>query len=87
MCTAKEDIEKAFADYYKDLFSTGMSLEIDACTRALKKKVTWEMNTKLVAEFTVEEISTALNQMPPLKAPGPDGFSAFFYKHNWVTVN
>jgi hypothetical protein len=35
----------------------------------------------------MEEISSALNQMPPLKALGPDDFSAWFYQYNWATVH
>ncbi|XP_062151896.1 uncharacterized protein LOC133860275 [Alnus glutinosa] len=45
------------------------------------------MNEKLVANFPMEEISDALNQMPPMKAPRPDGFLTCFYKHNWATIH
>jgi hypothetical protein len=31
----------------------------------------------------VEEVSDALFQIGPLKAPGPDGFPARFYQRNW----
>jgi hypothetical protein len=37
------------------------------------------MNRHLLAEFTMEDIIVALQQMALLKAPGPDGFSASFY--------
>ncbi|XP_059452771.1 uncharacterized protein LOC132183336 [Corylus avellana] len=36
--------------------------------------------------YTVEEVSTMLNQMSPLKAPGPDGFSVSFFHTHWGTV-
>jgi hypothetical protein len=39
-----------------------------------------------LAVFTKEEISSALHQMPPNKAPGPDGFSAAFFQHNWPAI-
>jgi hypothetical protein len=45
------------------------------------------MNQQLLFEFTIEEISAALQQMLPLKAPGPNGYSTCFYQHNWSTVH
>jgi hypothetical protein len=41
------------------------------------------MNEKLVMEFTDKEISDALFQIGPLKAPGADGFPARFFQRNW----
>lgn len=52
----------------------------------LEKKVTPAMNELLLADLTNEEISVAMHQLPPIKAPGPDGFSAYFFQHNWGTV-
>ena len=43
-------------------------------------KVTKEMNQLLIKEFTREEIEVALNQMHPIKAPGPNGMSAIFFQ-------
>jgi hypothetical protein len=48
--------------------------------------VTAEMNEDLCKEFSDQEISDALFQMGPIKAPGPDGFSARFFQRNWDTV-
>lgn len=44
------------------------------------------MNTSLTKEFTEKEISDALFQIGPLKAPGPDGFPARFFQLNWETL-
>jgi hypothetical protein len=44
------------------------------------------MNEKLLAELNVEEISQALSQIAPLKAPGPDGFPTFFFQQNWPSI-
>jgi hypothetical protein len=44
------------------------------------------MNTGLYKEFTSEEISNALFQIGPIKAPGPDGFPARFFQKNWNTM-
>lgn len=42
-----------------------------------------EMNSALLKPFSVEEIGTALHNMAPLKALGPDGFPACFFQSNW----
>jgi hypothetical protein len=45
-----------------------------------------ELNRDLCKDFTGEEISDALFQIGPLKAPSPDGFSAHFFQLNWGTL-
>jgi hypothetical protein len=86
-CNTKDEIETAFISYFQGLFTAGDNLGVTTSIDALERKVTDAMNQKLGAVFTVEEISAALNQMSPLKAPGPDGFSACFYQTNWATIH
>ncbi len=57
-------------------------MDMETCLSAMDQTVTGRMNQQLLAEFTVEEIEAAMHQMPPMKAPGPDGFSACFYQAN-----
>ncbi|KAA3472641.1 reverse transcriptase [Gossypium australe] len=40
----------------------------------------------LSRDFTIEDIRTALLQMHPNKAPGPDGFHALFFQRFWDTL-
>jgi hypothetical protein len=87
LCTSKEESENAFVDYFSDLFRTRGDLEVESCIGALTCKVTLEMNHKLLAEFTIEDISSVLKQMSHLKAPRPDGFTACFFQQNWTTVH
>jgi hypothetical protein len=61
LCTTQGDIEEAFVQYFKELFTTGDALEVDNSLVAIERRVTPQMNTKLLATFTVEEISQALN--------------------------
>ena len=42
----------------------------------------WEFNSC----FTWEEVATALKQIHPTKAPGPDSMSAIFYQKYWGIV-
>ena len=44
------------------------------------------MNNVLTREFTSPEVKTALNQMYPLKSPGPDGMPPLFFPHFWPTI-
>jgi hypothetical protein len=44
------------------------------------------MNEDLCREFIQKEISDALIQIGPIKAPGHDGFSARFYERNWEVM-
>ena len=44
------------------------------------------MNESLDRVFTREKVVTALKQIHPSKAPGPDGVSALFYQKYWNIV-
>ena len=66
-------------NYYKELFSTANpNLEADSLKK-IPCMVTDLMNAELVKEFTEVEVKEALNQMAPLKAPGPDGMPPLVY--------
>jgi hypothetical protein len=64
----------------------GTPTNMDTYLQDMDVKVTLAMNEGLMQAFTIEEVRTALNQMAPLKALGPDGFSACFYQKNWAIV-
>ncbi|XP_059658938.1 uncharacterized protein LOC132305289 [Cornus florida] len=44
------------------------------------------MNQELLKDGTIEELWAALASMGSYKAPGPDGFTPFFFKTNWDTL-
>jgi hypothetical protein len=81
-----EGVERAFVDYFTNLFQSDHTENIERCLQGLETKVTQEMNDALLMAFTVEEVQRALRQMAPMKAPGPDGLSAGFFIDNWATV-
>jgi len=45
-----------------------------------------EQLQSLEMPFTEEEIHAVLKTMNPFKAPGPDGFQAFFFQRFWPLV-
>jgi hypothetical protein len=79
-------VEEAFVSYFTNLFTAGPAGNMEPCLQHINQCVTLEMNTELMKEFRREEINIALNQMAPLKAPGPDGFNACFFQTNWATI-
>jgi hypothetical protein len=87
LCTEIADIEAAFVGYYKGLLTSARPQNVDKCISAIGSIITDEMNDKLLATFTKEEVKQALDQMGHLKALGPDGFTASFYQQNWSTVS
>ena len=52
----------------------------------IQSLVTKDMNKSLSEEFTEDEVKVVLNQMTPLKSPGPDGMPPLFFQHYWDLV-
>ena len=86
--TEKTKIAEIAVDYFQGIFtSSNPSAEsITTLLQGMESVVTNAMNDQLQAEFTKEEVSLALKQMYPTKAPGPDGMSAIFYQTYWDIV-
>ena len=83
MTENQNELKVMVTDFYKNLYlSEGVS-GIEEVLDKVPVKVTEQMNAALLAPYTNEEVKTALFQMFPTKAPGPDGFPARFYQQNW----
>jgi hypothetical protein len=83
---SEEEVHEVFINYFKELFTSDSAGNMNPCLQWINSRVTMEMNESLLKPFCEEEIHAALNQMAPLKAPSPDGFTAGFYQKNWELI-
>ena len=74
-------------DFYANLFTTSNPQKLDSIMDGVQRVVTEEMNSKLTAMYTMEEVELAIKEMAPLKAPGPDGMPPLFYQTYWIDVS
>ncbi|KAM1131909.1 hypothetical protein FF1_046365 [Malus domestica] len=72
--------------YFAVLFKSSSPGQIDEIGECLAPRVSAEDNLALTAAVTEEEIKTVVFQIPPIRAPGPDGYSGCFYQDHWDTV-
>ena len=87
-----EDIQKAFYQFYKDLFSSEMGYEehssMDECLRLILVKVFAIEQDSLNKGLLIEEIDIAIDSLSNGKSLGIDGLPAKFYKKNknWIST-
>jgi hypothetical protein len=67
-------------NYFTNMFATdNPSMDLNFLEKVIPR-VTVDMNTKLMAPFLVDDVKKAVFSIGDLKAPGPDGLHAIFYK-------
>jgi hypothetical protein len=70
-------------DYFENLFTSEVGDPDPGVLSDVQRNVTPDMNIGLMAQFSYEEVKKALFQIGDLKALGPDGMHAVFYKRFW----
>jgi hypothetical protein len=76
-------MENLARDYFRVLFTRDDDIQPHIIVDHIEECIDQAANDQLCAPFTEKEISDALFQIGPLKAPGPDGFPARFLQRNW----
>ena len=72
--------------YFENLYTTSCPSRILEVIDTIPTRLTNKMNQSLIKEFTREKVVAALQQMHPIKVPGPDGMSAIFFQKYWDIV-
>jgi hypothetical protein len=73
-------IKPIIHDYFSQLFSSEVGATDPNLIERVKPRVTTEMNERLVAPFSEEEVKKALFAIGDFKAPGTDGMHAIFFQ-------
>ncbi|WVZ59075.1 LOW QUALITY PROTEIN: hypothetical protein U9M48_009276 [Paspalum notatum var. saurae] len=82
--TSHEDKEKLVQDHFDSVLGDPGPRGIDLNWSSLGIS-SFEL-THLEAPFTEGELLEAIRQLPPDKAPGPDGFTGSFYRSCWPVI-
>jgi hypothetical protein len=84
-----ERIEEELHRYYQTLLTENnedRAAAISRVTSHIPKLITPEQNAALNRPISKEEVDKAVKDMPPGKAPGPDGFTTDFFHHCWDII-
>jgi hypothetical protein len=77
------EMECMATSYFQSVYTRDPSIQPTPVVNLFREVISDDINAELCKPFSIEEISDAMFQIGPLKAPGPDGFLARFYQRNW----
>jgi hypothetical protein len=78
--TEVQSLQNMTTDHFQDLYTANKSVQPNIITGLFEEKVDANMNEVLCAEFTDDEISFALFQIGPTKAPALMDFQPVFIR-------
>ena len=83
--TTQEEIIHEQYKFYSDLYKSDPNISF-CITNNTNLKLSHEQITQLQAEFSAEEIKSAVFSLAKGKSPGPDGLSAEIYQKFWASI-
>ena len=78
-----EEMAQMANNFYLNLYASEGTIGMEEVLSHIPVKVDDQMNSMLNTPYKKEEVKSALFQMFPTKAPGPDGFPAHFFQRHW----
>ena len=86
-CTNSNRIKQLLVTHFRTSFSEDATMTTAFRTRTTEfPRLTQSLVQALDEPFTKKDILLTLKGMQPFKAPGPDGFHAFFFQRYWHIV-
>jgi hypothetical protein len=80
-------LKPLICDYFTNLFTSEVQVTYPAVLDIIQPKVTQDMNDRLMAPYSADDVKKAAFSIGDFKAHGPDGlhavFHAIFYKKFW----
>ncbi|KAK1407856.1 hypothetical protein QVD17_39483 [Tagetes erecta] len=80
-------VPKAFVDHYVRFLGREEAFIIPITQELFDVRIDQAMSVDMIREFTTDEIKRTIFAFADDKAPGPDGFTAAFYKKAWDIVD
>jgi hypothetical protein len=84
--TDPQAMGKLASTYYEQLLNAPQTTHNHDFQHVFSKKIYAASSSSLHLPITDDEIKNALFSIPDNKAPGPDGYNAFFFKHCWSII-
>ena len=85
--TDMNSIRQTIQSYFETLFmESNSAANYSEVPRGLFPRLNTEQTQELSKSFIAGDVVKALKTMGPLKAPGPNGYHAYFFKKYWDLV-
>ncbi|KAL4314251.1 hypothetical protein AHAS_Ahas15G0066400 [Arachis hypogaea] len=84
--TDPQELEECAIGFYRDLFCNVEQVELDVMGDQELPSLSREAIESLTRNVSKEEVRKVVMGMNSFKAPGADGFQAFFFKEYWEVV-
>lgn len=78
-------MQKMVVEYFQNVFSEHCR-STEGGYENIERVVTKEHNVKLVSEISFQEFTTAVKQIHPDMASGPDGLNPAFFQQFWSSL-
>jgi hypothetical protein len=82
----RDKVEKVLVDYFAGLFTSSNPTRVEQTCLVVKDRLSPEHVEWCNRSFSLADIKEAIDQMHPLKAPGPNGLPAIFFQKYWHIV-